>query len=176
VCKLLVAMLAAAALFPGSAEAKEGIERLTVCGASGCRSFNDSRVIGPLIAGLLGTEAQPAPPTEGFFTLVPRATAGWPYTWPRYVYAPEAQLVRQAHRRGHAEWYPLVWASDGYAWATQGLTPFPAPVSWSKLRTPARQQVEADPLPRAIGTAVALVVLSGVGLGALRRRRRASPD
>lgn len=167
-------MLVASALAPGSAAAKEGIERLKVCGASGCRTITYRGEIAPLINGL-GTNARPAPAPSEFFTLVPQPTRGWPDAWPRYVYSPEAQLVRQAWRRGHAEWYPPIWANGAYERATRGLKPFPEPVSWSALRTAARQE-ERNRLPAAVGLAVALVVVGGAGISVLRRRDRERPD
>jgi hypothetical protein len=171
----------AAALLPASAAAKEGIERLRVCGSSGCRTISDPQLLAPLIGGLSGTDYTSAPPLGSFFTLVPEPTAGWPESWPRYVYVPAAQVVRQKDQRGNSDWYSLVWTDGAYERATRGLTPFPEPVSWAALKTPARRDrgVEDESLGRihvAIAAAFALVVVGTAGIGVLRRERRPLPD
>jgi len=167
----------AAALYPAGAEGKGGgVERLRVCGASGCRTISDPLLLQPMIAGI-GPEADRVPSTGPFFTLIADA-AGWPKTWPRYLYVPEADLVRQANgpEPGSTTWYSLIWTEGAYERATRGLTPFPRPVSWNALKTPAQEDIRADRLPFAIGGAVAFVLVGTAGIGLIRRRRRPLPD
>ena len=172
--KALPLLLIVTAVLPPSAQSKDGIERLKVCGSSGCRIVSDPQEVGPLIAGLVGLQPRKAPAPAGFFTLTPERTAGWQATWPRYVYVPESKLVRQASGRGEVDWWPLTWTDGPYERATRGMTPFPVPVSWTALHTPAPEaatetQRRLTPIVAAVG-----VVLASVGLFLIWRRRNAS--
>jgi hypothetical protein len=177
----VAAVLVVFALVPARADAKEGIERLRVCGSSGCRTISHPRLLAPLIGGLSGTDRESAPPLGSFFTLVPEPTASWPESWPRYVYVPGAQVVRQKDQRGNADWYSLVWTDGAYERATRGLAPFPEPVSWAALKTPARRDQSAKDesagrIQVAIGAALALVAVGTAGMGVLRHKRRRLRD
>jgi hypothetical protein len=173
-------LLIVTAVLPAGAHSKDGIERLKVCGSSGCRTIREPRELGPLIAGLLGLQPRKAPSPARFFTLTPERTAGWPDTWPRYVYVPEAKLVRQASGRGDVDWWPLTWTEGAHERATRGMTPFPKPVSWTALHEPAPNAAAERRQPRAPIVAVAAVVIASVGVVLLGRRRkvsrRSSPD
>jgi hypothetical protein len=173
--KVVALLLLAAVLTPPNAVAKEGIERLRVCGVSACRTIDDEQLIGPLVAGLLGTNPRPHPPPVEFFTLVPEPTAGWPHTWPRFLYAPEAQLVRQTDGRGGTDWYPLIWTAGAYPRATEGLAPFPEPLAWSELKTPAARPTEWARLKFAVGATVTVAALGFAAIAALRRRTTPLP-
>ena len=162
-----------AAVLPASAQSKDGIERLKVCGSSGCRTISDPRELGPLIAGLIGLQPRKAPPPARFFTLTPERTAGWQDSWPRYVYVPEAKLVRQASGRGDVDWWPLTWTEGAHERATQGMTPFPMPVSWAALHTPAPDAATEGNRPLAPIVAAVVVVLASFGVVLLGRRRKA---
>jgi hypothetical protein len=162
------------AVLPASAQAKDGIERLKVCGSSGCRTISGQQELAPLIAGLLGLEPRQAPRPAQFFTLTPERTAGWRDTWPRYVYVPEAKLVRQASGRGDVDWWPLTWTEGAHERATRGMTPFPKPVSWAALHTPAPSAAaESDRRPGPIVALVAVVLVSA-GVVLFGRRRKVS--
>jgi hypothetical protein len=175
--RALLFLILASLVVPLAAPAKDEIERLQVCGASGCRRISDPQQLRPLIAGLLGLEARPEPRPAPFFTLTPERTAGWRETWPRYVYVPEAQLVRQVNEGGDADWWPLTWTEGAHARATRGLTPFPKPVSWSKLHTPAPTPVESAGGDRTvIALAAASAVLVGTAALLVRRRMKPLPD
>jgi len=176
--RVLALVAVVAVSMPAAAQAKGGdIVRLKVCGASGCRTISDPYELGPLIGGLAGHEPRKAPPPSAFFTLRPDRIAGWPPGWPRYVYVPAAQLVRQDGPRLDPDWWPLIWTDGAYERATRGMTPFPKPVSWARLHTPAPDAKPATgrsrgPLAAAIGAAVLVAVCASI----LRRRRRVRPD
>jgi hypothetical protein len=163
------------AVLPTSAQAKDGVERLKVCGSSGCKTISDPQQLAPLIAGLVGLQPRKAPPPARFFTLTPERTAGWQATWPRFVYVPEAKLVRQASGRGDVDWWPLTWTDDAYERATRGMTPLPVPVSWTALHSPAPNAAAAETQLRlAPVVAAVLVVLASIGAFLIRFRRNAT--
>lgn len=167
-------LLIVTAVLPTSAQAKDGIERLKVCGSSGCRTISDPQQLAPLIAGLVGLQPQKAPPPARFFTLTPERSADWQATWPRFVYVPEAKLVRQASGRGEVDWWPLTWTDGAYERATRGMTPFPVPVSWTALHTPAPDAASEPQLRLAPIVAAALVVLASIGALLIRLRSNAT--
>jgi hypothetical protein len=168
-------MLLLSVVLPVAAHAKSGdIEHLRLCARSGCKTISDPRTIAPLVAGLIGVAPQRAPAPAEFFTLTPERTARRQQTWPRYVYVPDASLVRVSGASGDAEWLPLVWTDGAYERVTRGMTPFPAPTSWTRLQVGSSASAGgADKLVVLGSVLIATATLFGVGTFIARRKRAA---
>jgi hypothetical protein len=149
------------ALVP-SAQAKEAITRLKVCGASQCRTIANLRTLEILMTEI-GDESV-APPARGpFYTMRPEKTREWPSTWPHYVYVPSSNSVRVTMGNGDRYWDRVGLSADLLRRVTRNLDPNRTPKAWSTTEVPLRVSGEPHRVPRwtwFAGAGLAVIVVS----------------
>jgi hypothetical protein len=165
------------ALVP-SAQAKEAITRLKVCGASQCRTIADLRTLEILMMEI-GDESVAPPARAPFYTMRPAKAREWPSTWPHYVYVPSSNTVWVTMDNGERYWDRLAFGDSLLRKATRDLKPNPAPKQWSAARI-ASMRLEGEsnggsPFRWFAGAGLALIVVSFVAQRARRLRRHQPP-
>lgn len=110
-----------------SAQAKEAITRLKVCGASHCTTIADLTTLEILMTEI-GDESVAPPARARFYSMRPEKTGEWRTTWPHYLYVPSSNAVRVTMGNGDRYWDrvgPLLKK------VTRDLKPNPTPEAWS---------------------------------------------
>jgi hypothetical protein len=119
------------------ASAKDAIDKLRLCGASGCivvRNMTRLQILMTYITP--GTSRQPA--LAAYFTFAPVPTRSWPSSYPRYVYVPSVKVVRINYPPGTTTWGKVGEAAPVLRRLTRGLRPYLPPRSWSAVNVTAR--------------------------------------
>jgi hypothetical protein len=105
-----------------SAQAKDVITRLEVCGTSQCRTIADLTTL-EIFMTEIGDESVAAPARAPFYTMRPEKTRDWLSTWPRYVYVPSSSSVRVTMGNGDRYWDRVGLSADLLERATRDLNP-----------------------------------------------------
>jgi hypothetical protein len=127
-----------------SAQAKEAITRLRICGASQCTTIAGLTKLEILMTDI-GDESVAPPHRAPFYTMRPEKTREWPATWPHYVYVPSSNAVQVTMGNGDRYWDSIAFELSAplLREATRDLKPNPTPEAWSTAR--AAFQVEGKP-------------------------------
>jgi hypothetical protein len=124
-----------------SAQAKDAITRLRICGASRCTTIANVKVLEIVMTDIGDESATPAARVP-FYTMRPEKTPEWPTTWPHYLYVPSSNAVWVMMGNGERYWDRLSFdlAAPLLGKAAQHLKANPAPQTWRAVATSFRPE------------------------------------
>jgi hypothetical protein len=151
VAKAVVIALSFATLLlaVGHAGAKDAIDRLRLCGASGCVTVRDMTTL-QILMTYIGAADAARPSPAPYFTFAAVRTAEWPTSYPRYLYVPSRATVRITYPAGVTRWATVGDGAQVLRRLTTGIRPYASPRTWRSVAVThsATARIAATPATR----------------------------